>query len=83
MLYWCGIRLGELRALTPSDFYPDCDARVTEEFVNKVSSKLKKKNVSLSHEMIVTDPSSGKYLEEYIVMADKEMYKIKQARKAK
>lgn len=33
--------------------------------------------------MIVTDPSSGKSLEEYIVMADKEMYKIKQARKAK
>lgn len=83
MLYWCGIRLGELRALTPSDFYPDCDARVTEEFVNKVSSKLKKKNVNLGHGMIVTDTSSGKSLEEYIVMADKEMYKIKQARKAK
>ncbi len=64
-------------------FYPDCDAKVTDEFVNKVSSKLKKKNVSLSHGVIVTDPSSGKSLEEYIVMADKEMYKIKQARKAK
>ena len=64
-------------------FYPGCDAKVTGEFVNKVSSKLKEKNVSLSHGVIVTDPSSGKSLEEYIVMADKEMYKIKQARKAK
>ena len=64
-------------------FYPNCDERITENFITAVSLELKKSNVSLSHGIIVTDPASGKSLDEYIVMADKEMYKIKQARKAK
>ena len=64
-------------------FYPNCDERITDNFITAVSLELKKSNVSLSHGIIVTDPASGKSLDEYIVMADKEMYKIKQARKAK
>ena len=63
-------------------FYPNYDERITDNFITAVSLELKKSNVSLSHGIIVTDPASGKSLDEYIVMADKEMYKIKQARKA-
>ena len=64
-------------------FYPHNDERVIRDFIEKVSSELKKSDVSISYGIIVTDPSSGRSLDEYIVMADKEMYKIKQAKKAK
>ena len=64
-------------------FYPHNDEKVIRDFIEKVSSELKKSDVSISYGIIVTDPSSGRSLDEYMVMADKEMYKIKQAKKAK
>ena len=60
-------------------------ADATEEniaaFVSRVNKILSEQKIKLSHGVIVTDPKSGKTLDEYLVMADKKMYEVKAARK--
>lgn len=49
MLYWCGLRIGELLALTPSDF----DFEKGTVRINKSYQRLKRKDV-------ITDPKTAK-----------------------
>ena len=47
-----------------------------------VEGALLEKEIEVSIGVIVTNPAEEKTLDEYLVMADEKMYRIKQARKA-
>lgn len=62
-------------------FFPYATEMKIEGFIKKVAKAFVEANIEVSHGVIQTDPNSNKKLEEYLVMADKEMYKIKTAKK--
>lgn len=62
-------------------FFPNVTTEKIERFVKAVTNLLASKKIQVSHGVIVTDPKSGRSLDEYLVMADKKMYEVKSARK--
>lgn len=62
-------------------FFPDATDYKIYEFVNGVNKKFDEEAIEVSLGVILTDPNSNKSLEEYLVNADEEMYKIKSRRK--
>lgn len=81
ILYWCGIRVGELLALTPSDFNfkPLSDDEVSTLRINKSYQRLNKKDVTTepktekSNRTITIPPAVAEKIENYI----KKLYGIK------
>lgn len=64
-------------------FFPNATEKVVNEFKDKVEIAMREQNIQLSVGCIITDPCSGKSLEDYMQLADKEMYRVKSERKAK
>lgn len=62
-------------------FFPVDDEKEIEKFRTEVIGELEKDDISVSIGLTTTDPSSGRVFDEYMKMADEEMYKVKAARK--
>lgn len=63
-------------------FFPKANDDKVKEYQSKVEDALLEKKLEVSIGIIVTDPQENKTLDDYLVMADEKMYKIKQSRKA-
>lgn len=85
---WIGVRFGGDEFLIIA---PDTGEKAAAELKDKILGELEKNNdtssrpyrITASCAYVVTDPSSGKVLEEYVREADQLMYKIKQEVHAK
>lgn len=62
-------------------FFPIDDDAVPGSFKEAVTEELEKDDIHVSIGVVVTDPESGKSFEEYMRIADEEMYRVKAARK--
>lgn len=63
-------------------FFPNATEEKIQCFRRKVEKELARKEIEVSIGVIVTDPSDIKDLDDYLIMADEEMYRVKTARKA-
>ena len=52
-----------------------------DRFTRRVDKELTARNILVSQGVIMTDPNSGRTLDDYLVMADRHMYKVKRLRK--
>ena len=63
-------------------FFPNATEETIAAYREMVEGALLEKEIEVSIGVIVTNPAEEKTLDEYLVMADEKMYRIKQARKA-
>ncbi len=64
-------------------FFPIADEEQAECYRSAVLDGLMKEDISVSIGMALTDPESGKPFDDYLRLADSDMYKVKAARKKK
>lgn len=64
-------------------FFPLDGESGAEDFRNAVTARLDKDDISVSIGMTVTEPSSDRALDDYMKVADDEMYRVKAAKKEK
>ena len=62
-------------------FMPYAYKEKVEKFIYKVDRQLEARKIEMSCGYIMTDPDSGRTLDEYLVMADQHMYEVKNERK--
>ena len=62
-------------------FFPTEEETAAETFRESVESVLKKDDISVSIGVTVTDPESDMIFEDYLRMADKDMYRVKSVKK--
>lgn len=62
-------------------FFANATKEKVDEFLEHVKEDFAKKSIKVSQGVILTDPKSGRLLDEYLVMADEKMYEIKQSRR--
>lgn len=62
-------------------FIPGVDSNCADCYMSRVYDMLQKKNIHISHGTIYTEPDSNKTFDEYLALADKKMYRIKQEHK--
>nr|MCR5507329.1 glycosyl hydrolase 53 family protein [Lachnospiraceae bacterium] len=62
-------------------FIPYAYKEKIDRFTNRVDKELTARNILVSQGVIMTDPDSGHTLDDYLVMADRHMYKVKRLRK--
>lgn len=60
-------------------FYPGTEE--ADDFIKEVSERLSGEQIYVSYGVIFTNPESNQTFEDYIAMADKKMYDLKQDRK--
>lgn len=63
-------------------FFPCDDEAGVFWFREQVNEALRAYNISVSMGVTVTDPCSGKKLDDYLKLADQDMYRVKTAKKA-
>lgn len=63
-------------------FFPCKEEAEALRFRKQVSEALQTHNISVSMGVSVTNPSSGKKLDDYLKIADQDMYRVKAAKKA-
>lgn len=63
-------------------FFPNATEENIADYRSMVEQALLEKEIEVSIGVIVTDPKEEKTLDEYLVMADEKMYRIKQERKS-
>lgn len=63
-------------------FFPMADEEIVEEFKFGITEELEMVDVRVSIGIVYTDPMDGKTLEDYMAVADEEMYSVKASRKA-
>lgn len=63
-------------------FFPCKEEAEALRFRDQVSEALQTHNISVSMGVSVTNPSSGKKLDDYLKIADQDMYRVKAAKKA-
>lgn len=63
-------------------FFPVTEEDEAKKFKKTVIEELEKYDIYVSIGVIMTDPASGKDFEDYMRLADAEMYRVKAARKA-
>ena len=63
-------------------FFPNATEDNIADYRSMVEQALLEKEIEVSIGVIVTDPKEEKTLDEYLVMADEKMYRIKQERKS-
>lgn len=61
-------------------FFPNANQENAEVFLGHVETEIQKLNIGISSGIIITDPDSGKDLDEYVSIADHRMYEIKRRR---
>lgn len=61
-------------------FFPYANQENTEFFLKQVETGVRKFNIAVSSGAIITEPRSGKNLDEYLAIADRRMYEIKRNR---
>lgn len=62
-------------------FIPGVDNQSAESYIDRVNDMLHEKNIFISHGIIYTDPETNRSFDEYLALADKKMYHIKQSHK--
>lgn len=62
-------------------FFPIEEEAEAEGFKNSVVKELQKNDINVSIGVIITDPLSNKTFDEYMRIADQEMYKVKSTKK--
>ena len=62
-------------------FIPGEDHVLTEKYIERVYNIMEQHNMYISHGIIYTKPGSGKSFDDYLVIADKQMYSFKQHHK--
>ncbi len=64
-------------------FFPVDSASKAEEYRSSVIAQLKKSDISVSIGMAITDPASDRVFDDYMKLADDEMYRVKVEKKEK
>nr|MCR5502416.1 glycosyl hydrolase 53 family protein [Lachnospiraceae bacterium] len=62
-------------------FIPYASEEKVNRFIGRIEGALTERNIEVSTGVIYTDPASLRSPEEYLIMADRQMYKVKRARK--
>lgn len=62
-------------------FFPNATKAVSDSFKNSLIESLRKFKIEISIGIVLTEPKSGKTLDDYLTMADQKMYEVKLKKK--
>ena len=62
-------------------FFPNASDELIQKFEADVNFEMAERKIEISMGCVITEPGSGRSLEDYMLLADKEMYRVKSERK--